>query len=164
MDFFNDFQKWHPDRARPWRDIVLIKVCVHQRWTTWNKRHPANDLKIILDNQVIIHERKDYLTIIPAFQCIKQDCILTVILSSWSVTWMLFLFQEMVGSGWPLGGMHSMTAGSPAATTTSLGVWRKSSLRTTKKNNNKKKGAQYEIRRTKDICTFTSVCQRSVAI
>lgn len=36
----------------------------------------------------------------------------------------------MVGSGWPLGGMHSMTAGSPAATTTSLGVWRKSSLRT----------------------------------
>lgn len=55
---------------------------------------------------------------------------LTAILSSRSLTRILFLFQEMVGSGWPLGGIHSKTAGSPAATTTSLGVWRKSSLRT----------------------------------
>lgn len=62
-----------------------------------------------------------------------QKCSqLTVILSSRSLTRTLFLFQEMVGSGWPLGGIHSMTAGSPAATTTSLGVWRKSSLRTAK--------------------------------
>ena len=65
----------------------------------------------------------------------------TVILSSRSLTRTLFLFQEMVGSGWPLGGMHSMTAGSPAATTTSLGVWRKSSLRT----GERKAGGEEEV-------------------
>lgn len=97
----------------------------------------------------------------PALQCVELGGILTVILSSWSVTWMLFLFQEMVGSGWPLGGIHSITAGSPAATTTSLGVWRKSSLRTAKVQ---QQDVQYEVHRTKDGCTFTSARQRSITI
>ncbi len=68
----------------------------------------------------------------------------TVILSSLSFTFTLFLFQEIVGSGWPRGGMHSITAGSPAATTTSLGVCRKSSRRTEetgrKDRNNQRQG------------------------
>lgn len=39
-------------------------------------------------------------------------------------------FQETLGSGWPRGGTHSRTAGSPAATTTSTGGCRKSSRST----------------------------------
>lgn len=61
----------------------------------------------------------------------EEGFCLTVMRSSLSLMRALFFFQEMVGSGCPLGGMHSITAGSPAATTTSLGAWRKSSLKTT---------------------------------
>lgn len=50
--------------------------------------------------------------------------------SSLVLTRTLLRFQDTVGSGWPRGGTHSSTAGSPAATTTSLGACRKSSLRT----------------------------------
>lgn len=55
---------------------------------------------------------------------------LTVMRSSLVLTLTLLRFQDTVGSGWPRGGTHSNTAGSPAATTTSLGACRKSSLRT----------------------------------
>lgn len=58
---------------------------------------------------------------------------LTVTRSSLVLTRTLLRFQDTVGSGWPLGGTHSNTAGSPAATTTSLGACRKSSLSTEKK-------------------------------
>lgn len=55
---------------------------------------------------------------------------LTVMRSSLVLTLTLLRFQDTVGSGWPRGGTHSKTAGSPAATTTSFGACRKSSLRT----------------------------------
>lgn len=58
---------------------------------------------------------------------------LTEMRSSLVLTRALLRFQDTEGSGWPRGGTHSNTAGSPAATTTSLGAWRKSSLRTKKK-------------------------------
>lgn len=68
------------------------------------------------------------------------DCWkLTEILLSLSLTRTLFLFQEMLGSGWPRGGIHSSTAGSPAATTASLGAWRKSSLSAMKGKKGRKK-------------------------
>lgn len=53
--------------------------------------------------------------------------------SSLALTRTLLRFHDTVGSGWPRGGTHSSTAGSPAATTMSLGACRKSSLRTEKK-------------------------------
>lgn len=58
---------------------------------------------------------------------------LTETRSSLVLTRTLLRFQETVGSGWPRGGTQSNTAGSPAATTTSLGACRKSSLSTEKK-------------------------------
>lgn len=44
----------------------------------------------------------------------------------------------MVGSGCPRGGWHSNMAGSPAATTTSVGFWRKSSRSTNIENEGEK--------------------------
>lgn len=55
---------------------------------------------------------------------------LTAMRSSLLLIRTLLRFQNTVGSGCPRGGTHSSTAGSPAATTTSLGACRKSSLRT----------------------------------
>lgn len=50
----------------------------------------------------------------------------------------------MVGSGCPRGGWHSSTAGSPTATITSTGFWRKSSRRTGK---DRKDHSQRECKR-----------------
>lgn len=67
-------------------------------------------------------------------QLLYSVCVeLTEMRSSLVLTRTLLRFQDTVGSGWPRGGTHSNTAGSPAATTTSLGACRKSSLRTEKK-------------------------------
>lgn len=58
------------------------------------------------------------------------NSVLTVILSSLSSSGEPSFFQEMVGSGWPRGGWHSITAGSPTATMTSEGFCLKSSRST----------------------------------
>ena len=58
------------------------------------------------------------------------DSVLTVILSSLSSRGEPSFFQEMVGSGWPRGGWHSITAGAPTATMTSEGFCLKSSRST----------------------------------
>lgn len=55
---------------------------------------------------------------------------LTVILPSSSLSLALSFFQDTEGSGWPRGGTHSITAGSPTATSTFPGDCRKSSRRT----------------------------------
>lgn len=68
----------------------------------------------------------------------KRWCeVLTVILSSLSSILTPSFFHDMVGSGWPRGGWHSRTAGSPAATITSAGFCLKSSRRTTRNGKEK---------------------------
>lgn len=54
----------------------------------------------------------------------------TVILPSSSLSLARSFFQDTEGSGWPRGGTHSRTAGSPTATTRFPGVCLKSSRRT----------------------------------
>lgn len=66
----------------------------------------------------------------PAPPDCRHGGALTVILPSSSLTGALPFFQDTAGSGWPRGGTHSITAGSPTATTRFPGDCRKSSRRT----------------------------------
>lgn len=90
------------------------------------------ELKVWANTVLDLKERTSLLSLsLLIYQCFRLlNQILTVILSSLSSRGEPSFFHEIVGSGWPRGGWHSITAGSPTATMTSEGFCLKSSRRT----------------------------------